>query len=198
MINKHTRRFGTFGLALCGLLLVPLGAAAQDVIIGPQVRIGGGKFTHANGSSAIPVKGGYLLFASETLNPSATGAVRLIQLDTSWHPVNIRAVLDEDGTNAAMATAVRLDSGYTIVHLRVRTGVSARQKAPAAPQPGSLLPDDSGALVRLVLAPDGTIADSETLVSDGTNRAHTTLVGDLLITTWDESGTVRLRVDRIQ
>jgi|GEM_PF-1017404 len=163
-----------------------------------QVRIGGGIFTHANGSSAISVEGGYLVFSSETLNPSVTSAVRLIQFDTSWRPVNIRAVLDEDGTNAVMPTAVRLDSGYTVVNLRIRTDVSPRQKAPPAPQPGSLLPDDSGALVRLVLAPDETIVSRETLVSDGTNRAHTTLVGDLLVTTWDETGTVRLRVDRIQ
>jgi hypothetical protein len=163
-----------------------------------QVRIGGGAFTHANGASAMPVKGGYLLFSSETLNPAVTSALRLIQFDASWRAVNVRVVLDEDGTNAAMATAVRLDSGYTIVHLRIRTGVSPRQKAPPAPQQGSLLPDDSGALVRLVLAPDGTIVSRETLVSDGTNRPHTTLVGDLLVTTWDETGTVRLRVDRVQ
>ena len=162
-----------------------------------QVRIGGGVFTHANGSSAIPVEGGYLLFASETLNPAVTSAVRLIQFDASWRPVNVRTVLDEDGTNAAMATAVRLDSGYTIVHLRVRTGVSPRQKAPS-PQPGSLMPDDSGTLLRLVLALDGSILSQETLVPDGTNRVHTTLVGDILVTTWDETGTVRLRVDRIQ
>lgn len=163
-----------------------------------QIRVGGSVFTHANGSSAIPVEGGYLLFASETLNPSATSAVKLIRLDASWRPIDVRTVLDEDGTNAAMTTAVRLDSGYTIVHLRIRTGVSLRQKAPAAPQPGSLLPDDSGALVRLVLAPDGAIIDRETFVSDGANRPHTTLVGDLLITTWDETDTVRLRVDRVQ
>jgi hypothetical protein len=162
-----------------------------------QVRIGGGVFTHANGSSAIPVEGGYLLFASETLNPAVTGAVRLIQFDTSWRSVNVRTVPDEDGTNVAMATAVRLDSGYTIVHLRARTGVAPRQKAPST-QPGSLMPDDSGALVRLVLAPDGTILSQETLVSGGTNRPHTTLVGDMLVTTWDETGIVRLRVDRIQ
>ena len=163
-----------------------------------QVRIGGGIFTHANGSSAIPVEGGYLVFSSETLNPSATSAVRLIQFDASWRPVNIWAVLDEDGTNAVMPTAVCLDSGYIIVHLRIRTGVSPRQKAPPAPQPGSLLPDDSGALVRLVLTLDRTIISRETLVSDGINRAHTTLVGDLLVTTWDETGTAHLRVDRVQ
>jgi hypothetical protein len=60
------------------------------------------------------------------------------------------------------------------------------------------MPNDSGALVRLVLAPDGTIVSRETLVSDVTNRPHTTLVGDLLITAWDENGVVRLRVDRVQ
>ena len=163
-----------------------------------QVRIGGDKFTHANGSSAIPVDGGYLVFASETLNPSATSMVRVIQFDASWRPVDVRPVIDEDGMNAAMATAVRLDSGYTIVHLRIRTGVSPRQKAPSAPQTGSPLLDDSGALVRLVLAPDGTITSRETLVSEGANRAHTALVGDLLVTTWDETGMVRLRADRVK
>jgi hypothetical protein len=144
------------------------------------------------------VEEGYLVFSSETLNPSVTSAVRLIQFDTAWRPVNVRVVLDEDGTNAVMPTAVCLASGYTIVHLRVRTGVSPRQKASPTPQPGSLLPDDSGALVRLVLAPDGTIVSRETLVSDSTNRTHTTLVGSLLITTWDETSTVHLRVDHVQ
>ena len=38
-----------------------------------------------------------------------------------------------------------------------------------------------------MLAPDLTIVNRETLVSDGTNRAHTTLVGDLLVTPWDET-----------
>ncbi|MCK4410850.1 hypothetical protein KAV67_01065, partial [Candidatus Bipolaricaulota bacterium] len=144
------------------------------------------------------VDGGYLVFASETLNPTATSAVRLIEFDTSWRPVDTRPVLDEDGTNASMATAVRLDSGYTIVHLRVRTGVSLRQNRPFPPQPGSILPDDSGSLVRMVLAPDGTIVSRETLVTNGTNRTHTTLFGDLLVTTWDETGRVRLRVERIR
>lgn len=163
-----------------------------------QVRIGGGTYTHANGSSAIPVEGGYLLFASETLNPSVTGAVRVIQFDASWRPVNVKAVQDENGTNAAMATAVRLESGYIIAHLRVRTGVSPRRTVAGPPsQPGSLMPDDSGALVRLVLAPDGTIVSRETVITDGANRPHTTPMGDLLITTWDEAGTVRLRVDRV-
>ncbi len=163
-----------------------------------QVRIGGSQFTHSNGSSAIPMDAGYLVFATETLNPSATSAVRVIQFDASWRPVDLSPVMDEDGMNAAMATAVRLDSGYTIVHLRIRTGVSPRQELPSAPQPSSLLPDDSGALVRIVLAPDGTISSKEILVSEGANRAHTTLVGDLLVTTWDETGTVYLRVDRVK
>ena len=163
-----------------------------------QVRIGGGTFAHSNGSSAIPVDGGYLLFATETMNPLATSAVRLIRFDASWSPVNIGAVLDEDGTNAAMASAVRLDSGYTIVNLRVRTGVSPRQKSPTAQQPGSPMPDDSGALVRLVLDPNVTIVSRETVVSDRANRPHTSLIGNMLITTWDEAGTIRLQVDRLQ
>lgn len=162
-----------------------------------QVRAGGGIYTHGNGSSAIQVAGGYLLFATESLNPLGTSAVRLIQFDASWRPTNTSTVIDENGTNAAMATAVRLATGYTIVHLRLRTGVSTRQN-PVSPQPGSPLPDDSGALVRLILAPGGTIVSTETLVTSGTNRIHTTLLNDLLITTWDENNTVRLRVDRIQ
>jgi len=163
-----------------------------------QVRIGGGTFTHANGSSAIPVEGGYLVFATESLNPMTTSAVQIIQFDTSWHPVKIGAMLDENGTSAVMATAVRLNNGYIIVHLRIRSGVSARQKEPVAPQPGSMPSDNSGALVRLVLAPDGTTVSRETLVSGGANRPHTMLAGDRLVTTWDETGAIRLRVDRVQ
>ena len=163
-----------------------------------QVRIGGGEFAHANGSSAILVERGYLVFASETLNPSSTGAVRALKFDSSWRPVDVMTVLDENGTNAAMATAVRLDSGYTIVHLRVRTGVSPGQAAPVAPEPGSPLPDDSGALLRLVLSPDGAVVSTETLVTEGSNRVHSTLSGDLLITSWDGNDTVSLRVDRIE
>ena len=164
-----------------------------------QVRIGGGRFAHANGSSAIAVEGGYLVFSSETLNPLVTSAVRLIRFDASWLPVDVQPVYDEDGTNAVMATAVRLANGYTIVHLRIRTGASPRQKAPSSqPAQPSPMGDDSGALVRLVLAPDGTIAKKETMVPSGTNRAHTTLLGDLLVTTWDETGAAFLRVDRVQ
>jgi len=159
-----------------------------------QVRIGGGTSTHANGSSAIPVEGGYLLFSSETLNPLVTSAVRLIQFDASWRPINISVVFDEIGTNAVMPTAVRLATGYIVVHLRIRTGVSPRGEAPQGTPQGN----DSGALLRLVLAPDGTIVSRETLVSSGGNRPHTTLLGDLLVTTWDETGTVRLRVDHVQ
>jgi len=162
-----------------------------------QVRIGGGIYTHTNGSSAILLEDGYLLLATESLNPTATSAVRAIRFDSSWRPLSIEPVFDEDGTNAVMATAVRLASGYTIVHLRCRTGVSPRQRAPSPPQPGPLPADDSGALVRLVLSPDGTTVSKETLVAGGTNRVHTTLVGDLLVTTWDETGTIRLRVDRL-
>jgi hypothetical protein len=163
-----------------------------------QVRIGGGKYTHCNGASAIPLENGYLVFAPESMNPSVTGAILSITFDTAWSPVNIRPVLNEEGTNAAMATAVLLEDGYTVVNLRIRTGVAPRPTAPSAPQSGSPLPDDSGALVRLVLAPDSTIVSRETLVDGGTNRPHTTLVGDELVTTWDKSGAVFLRVDRVQ
>jgi hypothetical protein len=161
-----------------------------------QVRIGGGIYTHTNGSSALPLEEGYLLFATESLNPTVTSAVRAIRFDSSWCPLGTQPVFDEDGTNAAMATGVRLSSGYTIVHLRVRTGVSPRQKTPG-PQPGSLPADDSGALLRLVLAPNGTVVSRDTLIVSGANRPHTSLVGDLLATTWDEAGSISLRVDRI-
>jgi len=163
-----------------------------------QVRIGGGAYAHSNGSSAIPADGGYLVFATENLNPTATSAVRLLRFDASWRPLSVGTIFDEDGTNAAMASAVRLESGYTIVNLRVRTGVSPRPKSPGTPQPIGPLPDDSGALVRLILDRNGTIVSRETLVSDKANRPHTSLAGNLMITTWDEGGIIRLRIDRIQ
>lgn len=163
-----------------------------------QVRIGGGTYSHGNGSSAIAVDGGYLVFATETMLPTTTSAVRMLRFDSSWRPVSVTTILDEEGTHAAMASAVRLESGYTIVNLRVRAGVSPRPKTPSAPPPAGPLPDDSGALVRLVLDRNGTIISRETLVSEKANRPHTSVSGNLLITTWDEGGTIRLRTDRIQ
>ena len=44
--------------------------------------------------------------------------------------VNVRAVLDDDGMNATTPTAIRLDSGYTIVYLRARKCLTLRNRAP--------------------------------------------------------------------
>jgi hypothetical protein len=57
---------------------------------------------------------------------------------------------------------------------------------------------DAGAIIRLVVAPDGFIKSRETIVFSGGNRPHTSLTGDLLITSWDEeNGSIKVRVDRV-
>ena len=48
MMKKYGIRFGIFGLALCGLLFLSPGTAAQEVTVGPQVRIDDGGSATAN------------------------------------------------------------------------------------------------------------------------------------------------------
>ena len=146
----------------------------------------------------MPMNGRFLVFAPETLDTFATSALKMLQFDNSWNPVSSKNIFDEDGTHASMATTVRLESGYMIVNLRIRTGVALRSAPPPLITTTGPLPDDSASLVRLVLAPDGTIISRETLVPSGVVGPHTALVGDLLITTWQGHGSAYLRIDRIQ
>jgi hypothetical protein len=158
-----------------------------------QVNIGGGGYIHGNGSSALPLPSGYLGLAAETLNPAVTGASRAIVFDSGWRPQCSSTLVDESGTNAVMPSGVRLPSGYLIVNLRIRSGVAPRGSG-GTPGFGS----DAGAIIRLVVAPDGSIKSRETIVADGGNRPHTSLIGDMLITSWDEeTGSIKIRVDRV-
>ncbi len=155
-------------------------------------QIGGGAYSHANGSSAIPIKSGFAVLATETLNPVSTSAVKVLVYDDSWRPVSNATLISQDRANYAMASGVLLESGYTIVNLRVRDNVNPR--GVNTPPSGG---DDSGSIAQLVVTPNGQVTSRQTLVAFGGNRPHTTLVGNLVITAWDGSGQAFMRIDRV-
>jgi len=161
------------------------------------VDVGGGAYRHGNGSSAIPLQGGYRILATETLNMVQQGGVFFLETDANWKPKASKLVIDEDRKNVAMASGIVLESGYTILHARVCDKACPRGEMPPPPSKDQkgLAPDD-GAIVRYVISPERKIVSREELAERG-NRPHTTLVGDLLITTWDGQGTT-LRVDRVR
>lgn len=159
------------------------------------VDVGGGRSRHSNGSSGLATANGYIVVANDTLQPNTYSAVRAIGVDASWKPTDLVTLIAEPATNIVMPTGVLLPSGYWIVNARVRTGAAPEGQAalPIAPGPGS----DAGAIVRYVLAPDRSVVSRTVIAPSGANRPHAVLVGDLLLTTWDEEGHVRLRVDRM-
>jgi hypothetical protein len=165
-----------------------------------SVTIGGAQYSHGNGSSALPLESGYLELATETLQPNATSAVKGIVYDAAWQPKCAVALIDESGTNAAMPSGVRLPSGTLVVTLRIITGVIPRGTQAPMAQPG--VTPDSGAIVRLVVASNGRVVNRETMLERTTaaasgNRPHIVLIGDLLVTSWDTSGSIWIRMDRI-
>jgi hypothetical protein len=158
------------------------------------VDVGGGQYSHTNGSSAEMTENGFIIFATETLAPDAEGGVKKIVTDSNWKPSSATNLLRESGKNIVMASSASLGNGYRVVHARVREG--AKSGPPSQPTPGPL-PDDSGAIVRYVISPDDKVVSQEVLVSEGANRPHTLLVNNLLITTWDSKSGVKLRIDKV-
>ena len=161
-----------------------------------KVDVGDGKYRHGNGSSVIPLKSGYLILATETLNPRAQGGILFILTDADWKPLSIRRVIDEEGKNVAMASGIRLSDGYVILAARVIPDASPRGERTQPPAGQKRQMKDDGAIVRYVISPGGKILSREVLLEKGGNRPHTVLKGDLLLTSWDGRG-LWLRVDRI-
>lgn len=163
------------------------------------VDVGGGQYIHTNGSSAEKTSDGFIIFGTETLAPDSVGGIKKIVTDSDWKPKSSVNLVREEGKNIVMASSATFENGYRVVHARVRDGAKPfdPRSAPSAPAPGQPLPDDSGAIVRYVIAPDNRVVSQETLASQGANRPHTALVGDLLITSWDSKSGVKLRIDKV-
>lgn len=166
------------------------------------IDIGGDGFRHGNGASAMQTPSGFLVLAPETLAPNVTSGLKKIEFSSTWEPLGSVLLVHENAVNYAMASGVLLETGFLVVHVRMREGVTP-QGEPAPPLDSNV--DDSGALVRLIIAPDGTVAARDVLQTSSVNRPHTTLIGTRLITGWDERASaaggpvsLRLRVDRIQ
>lgn len=162
-----------------------------------RIDVGGGRFAHGNGSSAIATPKGFRIVATETLNMAQQGGILLIDTDANWKPQSAKLVIDEDRKNVAMGVANPLATGHLAITARVCSNAYPRGTMPPPPPEDQkrLAPDD-GAIVRWLLAPDGRIL-SRTELSEKGVRPHTALVGNRLITTWDGGG-LHLRIDRIR
>lgn len=138
-----------------------------------EVDLGGGKHRHSNGSSAIPVKDGFLLFASETLNPAQPSRVFLMEFDAAWKITSSRTLIEEPKTHVSMASGAKLDDGTLVVVARVG--------------------GEDGAIVRYISG------KREVLEEKGANRPHVVRIGDQLYTTWDvRGGGAKLQIDRVR
>ncbi|MEK7460905.1 MAG: hypothetical protein AAB647_01665, partial [Patescibacteria group bacterium] len=88
-------------------------------------------------------------------------------------------------------------SGYWILTARAVSGAYPRGEMPPPAKPGQGLSDDSGAIVRYVFDANNNLIDRTVIQKTKSNRPHTILVGNQLITTWDSEGHVTLRIDEV-
>ena len=158
-------------------------------------EIGGGAYTHGNGSSALHVGDEYWVFAGETLNNVAHSPLQLLKFDGQWNQVSEEELVNEERTNLAFTSAVILDNGTMIIHSRIDDEAYPEGELP--PPPDGTRTDDRAGIVRYVISADGELLDREILVESDAHRPHTELVDDYLITTWDTVGSTYLRVDQI-
>lgn len=146
------------------------------------IDIGGGSYSHANGSSAIQNDEGYVVFATQHIG-DIESEVYFIQFDEDWNETSIATLISETDANVAFSSAIETDD-YYIVNARVVNDISGT--------------NEDGHIVQYIF--DEELNElSRTIVADDTgyHRPHTTLFGDQVITTWDTSGTIEFRVDDI-
>ena len=160
-----------------------------------SIDIGGGRYAHANGASALPHDEGFTLLAPDTLAPDVECRVSRIEFDADWNPRSIQRLIDEPRTGAAMPSAVWIAEDRLLLHARIRTGVSPRRRDRGRRPGGGAHPSDEGSIVRFLFDENGQELARETIAERG-NRPHTILWGSRVLTTWDGEG-LRLRVDRL-
>lgn len=136
-----------------------------------EVEIGGGKYRHSNGSSAIPVKGGFLLLASETLAPTQPSRVFRMDVDADWKITGSKTLIEEANVNVSMVSGGMVGDELIVV---ARVG------------------GEDGAIVRYAFG------KREVLEEKGANRPHVALIDGKLYTTWDTRGGAKLRIDRVK
>jgi hypothetical protein len=163
------------------------------------VTIGGGKTAHGNGSNAIQTADGFDVLAADTIMHIQQSGVTLLRYDEDWELDGSLSLIDIDGQSASMTSGVYLSDGSLVMHARVNVDAYDRGEMPPPSSLGTLT-DDGGNIARYVFDPTGSLVSTEYLY-EGTkaHRPHTSLVGDLLITTWDETDAgAMIRIDRVE
>ena len=162
------------------------------------MNIGGGVLSHGNGSSVIPVDGGFHLLASDSITEVTQSGVRLLAFDKDWNFVSEDMLVNFDRQSIGMVSGVYLDDGSLVMHARTSLDAPARGAQPSFEDKGN---SDAGALIaRYVFDPDLNLASID-FISDESKQAyrpHTSLLGNALIVGWDYVGTTVLRIDEIE
>jgi hypothetical protein len=170
----------------------------EDLNVHDTVTIGGGQIVHGNGSSAIQTADGFDVLAADTIMHIQQSGVTLLRYDEDWEFEESIQLIDNDGESAGMTIGVYLSDGSLVMHARVNVDAYGRGEMPP-PSTSGQLTDDGGNIARYVFDPTGSLVSTEYLY-EGTkgHRPHTALVGDLLITTWDETDAgAMMRIDRV-
>ncbi len=160
--------------------------------------IGGGDYTHGNGSSAIKTDLSFNLIAVDNMNQLQQGGVNLIKFNSSWEVQSKTTLVDIDKTNIGMASGVYTDKGTLVINARVYENAYPKGEMPPPADPGAPLAQDGGKIKRFVFDSNYNLISTEEIYSQGdANRPHTSLIGEKLLTTWDAGGKTYLRIDKI-
>ena len=170
----------------------------SDLNLLENINIGGGDYTHGNGSSAKKVENGYDLIAVDQMNMLQQGAVNLIKFDADWNPIKKISLVDIDKTNIGMASGVYTDNGTLIVNARVYESAYPKGELPPPADPNAPLAQDGAKIKRFTFDSNYKLLSTEEIYNqtDG-NRPHTSIIDDKLITAWDAGGKAYLRIDKI-
>lgn len=162
--------------------------------------IGGGDYVHGNSSTALPIDGGFMLLAIDTINNVAHSKLQRMIFDKDWNEVSVDTLVNLDSTNISMPNGVFTEDGYLIVTARVDEGAYPEGEMPPPPENGGNVgapEDDSAGIWRFVFSPNkkNTLISRVELQEEGANRPHASIVDDQLVVIWD--GDKGMTVDEI-
>lgn len=163
-----------------------------------KTDIGGGQYSHGNGSSAIKTSNGFDFLASESINYLQEGSLKLIKFDNAWQAQSAKTLFDKDGVSIGMVSGLYLDDGSLVVNARVNENAYSQEEMLKKAPPGQgNMTDDGANIERLHYDAQGNLISTTKLYEGNKgHRPHTAKLGDKLLTTWDAAGSY-LRIDRI-
>jgi hypothetical protein len=168
-----------------------------DLNIIETKNIGGGLLSHGNGSSAILTDDGFSVLAADTIVQQMQSGVRLLKYDFDWEFVEEIDLVNFDEQSIGMTSGAYLDDGSFVLQTRTNPESSARGET--LPPPSGTTNEDGGYVTRYLFDSQFNLASIDYLYEKiNAHRVHTSLIGNLLLTTWDTIGQTTIRIDEIQ